>query len=156
MCYAHANKKDLEFGGISFVPSAAYRRRLAMGAMTLVARAFHEEKKPLTCEAMARQLGAPVRVMRNVIAILLGEGLLVELQGDDERFQPARPIGQITLGRIADAMQHAGDRSPLTATMLQKLGVATFVDRWTESEKAIRQVSLLEVTKGQSEAQKKE
>ena len=151
LSYAHANKKDLAFGGISFEPSPEYQERLALGAMTLAARAFHTQSAPLTGEEMALALAAPVRVMREVIDRLIDRGLLSEVTSDTPSFQPAAPLDKITLARIRDAIQQAGDESPHTSERLTEMGVAPYL-KSTDAAAAQREArTLLEVVTSETQ-----
>jgi len=147
LCYAHANKKDLLFGGISFAPSAAYEEQLALGVMTLVARAFTDGRPPLTCEFMSHRLGAPVRVTRRIITTLIRAGLLSELQGDTPAFQPAVPVERITFGRVTDAVRSAGDHSRQTVEFLDRLGVNAALKQRDASQTAIADTPLLDLVR---------
>lgn len=149
--YAYANQKDLEYGGLTFDPSPGYRQRLAVGVMALTGWAFYHEKEPLSTEAMARQLGAPVRVMRDVVDTLVGQRLLSELQGDTTSFQPAIPLEQISLWRIVRAVQESGDESRLTERMLEDLGLTPYLDQLHESERKAGGTTLLDVVKSEPE-----
>jgi len=133
--YAHANQMDLEFGGLVFRPSPAYRQQLALGAMVIAGRAFLGGEPPPSCEDMARRLAAPVRVMREVIAMLVGKGLLSEVRGEQPVFQPAAPLEGITLEQITSTVQEDGDGSPTTIEALRKIGLAGLLDGRSETVK---------------------
>jgi len=145
LSYAHANQRDLEYGGISFAASPAYEEQLAVGAMALVGRAFARGEQSPTCEALARALGAPVRVMRDVLQKLIKGRLLVELQGDVPRLHPALPVERITVGRIVEAVRESGDRSEETAKVLERLGVRELLARRSQAAAEIDAVSLREI-----------
>lgn len=145
LSYAHANKKDLLFGGISFVPSAAYEEQLALGVMTLSAQAFNSSRPPLTCETMARELGAPVRVTRRIITVLIQAGILSELQGDMPAFQPAKPVAHISFRNITDAIRSAGEASQQTTEILNRLGVSTAIKQRDQSQAPIADTPLLDL-----------
>lgn len=145
LSYAHANKKDLLFGGISFVPSAAYEEQLALGVMALSAQAFHSSRPPLTCETMARELGAPVRVTRRIISVLIQAGILSELQGDMPAFQPAKPVARISFRSITDAIRNAGETSPQTTEILDRLGVSAALKQRDQSQAPVTDTPLLDL-----------
>jgi len=143
--YAHANHRELEFGGLIFHPSAAYREHLALGAMLLAGRAFLEEKPPPTCEQMARLLAAPVRAVREVVHTLLAGRLLSEVQGDGPAFQPGVPLEQVTLGRVLQSVRNEGDHSAHTARMLERLGAHQALALREQAEQHLHRVTLLEI-----------
>ena len=145
LSYAHANHSDIEFGGLEFAPSPAYREQLALGAMTLAASAFLKEAPAATCEEMAHRLAAPLRVMRQLLEHLTSARLLVELQGDHARFQPAAPLDQITLGRVLHAVCDRGDQSSQTLKMLERLGVAHLLDQREQATATVHNITLLDL-----------
>jgi membrane protein len=147
LTYADANHTDLQYGGLTFSPSAAYREQLALGAMTIAGRAFAKEEPPPTCEEIAHQLIAPVRVMREVMADLVGARLLTEVHSDEPRFQPAAPLEQITLVRILRATDEKGDESPQTMNALKRLGVAEVLSARAQAEEKAGSTSLREIVK---------
>jgi len=146
--YAHASHGDMQFGGLQFDPSPAYREQLALGAMTISARAFLKESPPPTCEEIAHTLASPLRLMREVLRSLTAEHLLVEVQADRPQFLPAAPLDQITVGRILRAVRDQGDESPDTRVMLERLGVAALLDRQRRSNREFDAIPLLDVAHG--------
>ena len=152
LSYAHANQRDMEYGGLTFNPSPAYREQLAVGAMTIAARAFLQEKPLPTVEAMARQLAAPGRVMRDVVEQLARSKLLVELQEDQSRYQPGVPLEHITLGRLVDSVHQDGDESPRTAKALERLGVAKLLGERAQATEQLRRLTLLDVARAEEQA----
>lgn len=147
LSYAHANQRDLEFGGLTFSPSPAYRAQIALGVMALAGRAFLRNEAPPTCESMAGPLAAPMRVMRTVTGRLTGAGLLAELQGDVARFQPAAPLEQITVGRVLEAINKHGDESPQTLMALERLGVADVFHRQEQAESGLQGMTLADLAR---------
>jgi membrane protein len=151
LSYAYANQKDIQFGGLSFHPSPAFLQQLAVGVMAQSGNAFQHQRDPLSCAEMALAMGAPVRVMRDVVENLIQANLLVEIHGDVPRFQPARPLDGITLGQILATMRDAGDHSPRTEATLEQLGILRRLKEESAAEVAARGVTLLEmVSEGES------
>jgi membrane protein len=143
--YAHANQKEIQFGGLSFKPSVTYLQQLAVGAMVMAGRAFEQQDPPIRSEEIAYRLGAPVRVMRDVVNELIQARLLVEVQEDTPAFQPAAPLEKITLGRILSVMKDAGDRSERTEATLDDMGVLEPLHAERDADLACRQISLLDL-----------
>jgi membrane protein len=123
LSFAHACQNELEFGGLGFRPSHAYREHVALGVMVLSARAFIQEKKAPVCEDMARSLAAPLQTVREIVASLCDSHLLVELRGNDGGYQPGMPPEQITVNRVLRSLHEQGDTSHATMLALERLGV---------------------------------
>lgn len=145
LSYAHANQMDLEFGGLSFHASPAYKEHLALGTMTLAGRSFHDKGTPYTGEALAAKLAAPTRVTREVINDLVAAGLLAELRTERPSYQPAAPLDQITLGRVVAAVRERGDESISTAKALKDLGMADLLTSRRKAAEGFDDVTLAEV-----------
>ena len=145
LSYAHANHRDIEFGGLSFTPSPAYREQIALGVMTLAARSFVHETPPPTCEEMAQRLATPIRLMRKLAGQLTSAGLLVEIQADRPQFHPAAPLDHITVGRVLRAVREQGDDSPQTTRMLEKLGVADLLEQRKQASRSFHNITLAEL-----------
>jgi membrane protein len=125
LSYAHAMHPELEYAGLRFTPSAAYRERLALGVMAVAARAFLDESEPPSGPDFSRELAAPMRVVRDVIADLQGARLLVEMSGGElPRYGPAAPLDQITMERILRAANEQGEAPAGSQQAFQRLGVA--------------------------------
>jgi len=143
--YAHANQRDLEYGGLIFKPSPAYRSQLALGTMTLAAQAFLRGEPPVSSERMAARLAAPMRVLRKVVARLVEVRLLAEVGGEDGGFHPALPPHRITVGDVLAAIEEEGDASDQTSQALGKLGVGEVFRRQEKAENRIRHMTLSEL-----------
>ena len=144
LSYAHANEMDLQFGGLSFRPSAAYKEHLALGAMTVAGGSFQNERPPCTCGDIAARLAAPTRVTREVIDDLVAAGLLATLKGEPPAYQPAVPLDQITLGRVVQAVRERGDESIGTAKALEDLGIARMFAAQKEATEGFDDITLLD------------
>ena len=147
LSYAHANQRDLEYGGLAFAPSPAYREQLALGAMTIAARAFLQEKPAPTVETMARRLAAPGRVMRDVVEQLVQTHLLVELMEDQACYQPGAPLDRITVERLIGSIREAGDSSPRTSKALALLGLGKLLNEASRATEPLRTLTLLDLAR---------
>ena len=143
--YAHANQGALQYGGLIFRPSPAYRCHLALGAMTVASQAFLKGAPPPSSEWMAVRLAAPLRVLRGVIERLVALRLLVEIQGEEGGYHPAGPPGQIRVGEVLAAIEEEGDASDHTLKALAQLGVGEVFRRQEKAENRIRNMTLLEL-----------
>jgi membrane protein len=149
--YAHASQSEFEYGGLMFAPSAAYRSRLALGVMLLAARAFQDEKPGPTVGDCSRALAAPIRTVRNVIADLMNARVLAEVASESmPAYAPAAPLQQITLGRILDAVNEAGETPSHSIRALEKAGVNSLFDESLKGSRDFRQVTIEDALSGKN------
>ena len=97
---------------------------LALGIMTLAARRFHAGNPPAACEELARELRAPLRILRGVIADLCAAGLLIEVQSERPSYQPATSLGNITDSRVIAAIRCRGDAPAASLQAIERLGLS--------------------------------
>lgn len=84
--------------------------KLAKRIMLLLAIRFHRAENPLNAEEIAAHLGAPIKVIREILYDLVKAGYVTEGSHNDdiEFYQPARPLGSITIRNITDAVKSSG------------------------------------------------
>lgn len=124
--YAHAHLREFAYAGIGFQPSAAYREKVALGIMAVAAKRFACEQPPLTADDFSHQLAAPLRIVRETIENLRAEHLLAEMAGDPDApnaYQPAVPLGQISVGRVLRAANQHGDDPAHVLPILERHGM---------------------------------
>lgn len=144
--YAHASQSEFEYGGLVFAPSAAYRSRLAMGIMLMAGRAFQNEEPAPTVADCSRKLAAPVRTVRDVISDLSQAHLLCEISTDGlPAYEPYAPLERITLGRIMDAVNEAGETPALSIKALGAFGVNSIYNDRLKALDTFRATTLLEM-----------
>jgi membrane protein len=148
LSYAHAMHPELEYAGLRFTPSAAYRERLALGVMALTARAFLDEKEPPSSRDFSHELAAPVQVIRSVVADLQEARLLLETtSGELPRYGPAAPLEQITMERILRAANEHGEEHPGSQQAFKRLGVAAALQAREKAETPFLKMTLLDLAK---------
>jgi membrane protein len=103
LAFAHQNLASyrLELRGSSAVP--AEREAIALRAALLVARAFDESAPPETADSLSDRLGAPIRIVREVLGQLEAAGILSR-RGDSaskEAIQLGQPSTRI---RVVDVL----------------------------------------------------
>jgi len=148
LSYAHAMHPELEYAGLRFTPSAAYRERLALGVMAVAAGAFLEEREPPSSGEFSRELAAPVQVIRGVVADLQEARLLLEtISGDVPRYGPAAPLEQITMERILRAANERGEDPAGLQAAFKRLGIAHALQAREKAEAPFRKMTLLDLIK---------
>jgi membrane protein len=115
LAFAHQNLASyrLELRGSSAVP--AEREAIALRAALLIARAFDESAPSETADGLSARLGAPIRIVREVLNQLEAAGI-VSRRGEsaaDEVFQLGQPSSRIRVIDILAALR--GKREPVGA-----------------------------------------
>jgi membrane protein len=112
LAFAHQNLASYrqELRGSSALP--AEREAIALRAALLVARAFDESAPPETADSLASRLGAPIRVVRDVLDQLEAAGILSHRGGSvaEEAFQLGQPSSRIRVMDILAVLR--GKREP--------------------------------------------
>ena len=81
------------------------REFAALRMITEIARRFSLNQPPLAVSAMANQLGIPPRMAGQILQTLAQDRLLVEASGNEGAFLPARPLDQITMKDVIEALR---------------------------------------------------
>lgn len=143
MSYAHATQAELEYGGLRFVPSAAYRERLAVGIMAAAAKSSVAGKPPPSIPDLSREFAAPIQVVRSLVGDLQEARLLTETPGQAlPRYGPAAPLEQITLGCILRVAAERGEEPPGALHAFKRLGIADAFQARDESQAAFLNTTL--------------
>jgi membrane protein len=113
LAFAHQNLASYrqELRGSSAVP--AEREAIGLRAALLVARAFDESAPPETADSLAARLGAPIRIVREVLNQLETAGILSR-RGDsaaEEGVQLGQPSSRIRVMDVLAALR--GKREPV-------------------------------------------
>ncbi len=132
LAFAHQNLASYrrELRGSSTVP--AEREAIALRAALLIARAFDESLPPETADSLASRLGAPIRVVREVLGKLESAGILSR-RGDaaiEEAIQLGQPSSRIRVIDVLNALRgqreavRAGEDADLVERLLADLEAA--------------------------------
>jgi membrane protein len=125
--YAVQNVDSYEFGPLLKTLSPGRKRLLSLYVTHLSVRVFAEGKEPLTAPEIAAQFGIPIAIVRDVIADLLGAGLLSQTQTErqkDAAYQPASDISRYTVAYVLEYLDRAGS-DELPATPSDQLNTLT-------------------------------
>jgi membrane protein len=81
------------------------REFIALRLMTHIARNFLAGERPLSMVELSRQLGVPSQLSHKVLCSLVQSGLLVEVNDNDIRFSPGRPLDRINAYHVLCALR---------------------------------------------------
>ncbi|MGH8369908.1 MAG: Rrf2 family transcriptional regulator, partial [Gammaproteobacteria bacterium] len=85
--------------------------RVALHAMYLLGRNYHDNLLPWSREELARRLYVPTDTIFDVLARLQDAGLVIPISGRINRYVPGRDMGTITLRDIIGAMRRNPTRA---------------------------------------------
>ncbi|MEE2665284.1 MAG: YhjD/YihY/BrkB family envelope integrity protein [Myxococcota bacterium] len=107
--FAHQNLASYRREVQGSPPSAAEREILALCIALEVARAFRDREGLATAEALGEQLGIPVRIAREVLAVLEDEQIVSACspEGREPGYQLGRPAVDIRLADVLAAVRGA-------------------------------------------------
>jgi membrane protein len=113
LAFAHQNLASYrqELRGSSAFP--AEREAIALRAALVVAHSFDESGPPETVESLAARLGAPIRIVREVLGQLEAGGILSRRDASalEEAFQLGQPSSRIRVIDVLAALR--GKREPV-------------------------------------------
>jgi membrane protein len=106
--YAHQNIRT--FRREIHNPSLSHRVKelLALAILLDIAEAFHFRRHPWTPEQLAEDLDIPVRVVRELLAILIETGYLMETAGENPTYLPARELEHIAIRDVLLTLKNYG------------------------------------------------
>ncbi len=123
--FAHQNVDTYEFekdcGNISY----QFNNKISLLVMSLLVRWFRHGKKPLLAEQIAHQLDMPIRLIRSTLHNLVESGMasevLLEDEGKDTGFQPARDTEKLTTVDVLNALAKRGSDDNIPMAHSDKL-----------------------------------
>lgn len=100
--YLRVRKRELRL-------SNHVKEKLALLVMTAIAGNFHRNQPPWTVEALAGQVGTPSEAIDIVIGAIEQQGLIQRTANEPPRYLPARPLENIPIKELLDAVRAADD-----------------------------------------------
>jgi len=113
-CYSSQNISEFSFSNEIARISDDYRWRIILAVMTVTARRYLDEEKPLTPHQISGQYGLPVSLVTDAVSRLLSSGLLMNVVADsgDDAFAvaPAVNPSTLTLGEVIRRVSDNGSK----------------------------------------------
>lgn len=113
--FAVDNEETYEFEADASNASLRLKRLLALRIVQFCAKNFQRGEKPLDAVAIAHQLEAPIRLVREILFEMVGANVLSEVKNDGEsveRYQPAQDLENLTIRRVIDLLDKRGLDDP--------------------------------------------
>jgi DNA-binding IscR family transcriptional regulator len=90
------------------------REFVALRLMTCIGQRFHRGLPPVTIREISVELGIPSKLVQQVMRTLLAAHLVVEVNGAEAGYSPARPLDAINCHHILVAMRATHGQEPAT------------------------------------------
>jgi membrane protein len=111
LCFAYQNFSHYELEAVSLNISNYQKRAVMLMIMRLIVRNFEMGGKPVGAEEIARRLGIPVRLARDILADLSNAQLVSVIHEHEHKerlYQPALDIKRLTVCYILDKLDKKG------------------------------------------------
>ncbi len=113
------------------------REFAALRLMTAIGISFQRGERPPAASALANRLGIPPKLAASLLRSLATAGLLHETTGVDSTFVPGRPLDELSLHSILQAVRTAHGRDLSTAEDSGRIPVAEALDAVRQAEGAV-------------------
>ncbi|HEX3855912.1 MAG TPA: YhjD/YihY/BrkB family envelope integrity protein [Verrucomicrobiae bacterium] len=114
VAYAFQNRKAYLQNKLMENVSHRGREFIALRLMTCVGQRFQNGKPPVTIQEISTELGIPTKLAQQVLQTLLAARLVVETNGGEHAYAPARPLDLINAHHILLAMRAGGGQELLS------------------------------------------
>jgi membrane protein len=114
VAYAFQNRKSYLQEKLVENVNQRGREFIALRLMTCIGQRFQLARPPVTIQEISIELGVPTRLAQQVLQTLLAARLVVETNGGEHAYAPARPLEAINAHHILLAMRAAGGQELLS------------------------------------------
>ncbi|PIQ89672.1 MAG: ribonuclease BN [Candidatus Omnitrophica bacterium CG11_big_fil_rev_8_21_14_0_20_42_13] len=118
--FAHQNVDTYEFEPDCLNVSHSFKNLLALRIVSLLTGNFSKAMPPLSAQEVSRQLGIPIRLVRDIIFELTETGVLATVREEADKvpvYQPASDINLLTIKYVVDKLENRGtDAIPVIRT----------------------------------------
>ncbi|HUZ08181.1 MAG TPA: YhjD/YihY/BrkB family envelope integrity protein, partial [Candidatus Paceibacterota bacterium] len=108
VAYAFQNRKSYLQEKLVENVNQRGREFIALRLMTCIGQRFQLGRPPVTMQEISVELGVPTKLAQQVLQTLLAARLVVETNGGEPAYAPARPLEAINAHHILTAMRGGG------------------------------------------------
>lgn len=94
------------------------KERLALSIMLNIARNFYHDEEALTGKQLANRLRIPSDIIEQVLSALQNQGLISDTNEKTPRYLPAKPLDEMSVVDVLQAIRHANEDQHLNPRML--------------------------------------
>lgn len=114
ICYSSQNVYSYSFTPDSSTVAPAYRRKIIIAIMAVIARRFKDTERPITITEFVRDYKIPSKLLTNTCSQLVRAHLVNVVQIDRRTgltgYSPGRPLAQLTVHEVFSALDAAGEK----------------------------------------------
>lgn len=122
--------------------SPRLREKEGLGLMAVIANQFHQQQTAFNIDQLEDKTGLTTDVLQELLMIFEQAGLLVELTGEEQRYQPAQDIAEIKVSTIIECLRRADEQEELDA----KTKVSHHVQQVIHNLDQVRDETLADMT----------
>ena len=134
--------KLVRFAGQDYRLSPRLREKEGLWLMTIIAKQFYLQKPALSIQELEQQTGLAGDLTQDLLTILERAKLIVELEGELSRYQPAQDITKIKVITILNALRAAEEANITVATH----PVGTVVERLMQKLSDVQSSTLADLS----------
>lgn len=124
VAYVYQNRKAYLQERVAGRVHQQAREFAALRLMTRIARRFEQCQPPSTATRLSEELGIPPHLAKELLRVLNQSDLLIETRGAEASYLPSRPLDQISVRDVLQALR-CGSGSDLTTTADSERGVVS-------------------------------
>lgn len=114
ICYSSQNVYSYSFTPDAATVAPAYRRKIIIAIMAVIARRFKDTERPITVTEFVKGYKIPSKLLTDTCSQLIKGGLVNVVEIDRESgltgYAPARPLVQLTVHEVFNALDEAGEK----------------------------------------------
>ena len=149
LSFATQNVDTYEFEPDANLASPAFRKLLALRIVNLVVEQFSIGQKPLDEDAIAHELGIPIRLLRYLLHDLSEAGVITSVRLAREKvfaYQPAFDPEAMTIATVLDSLENTGTdnlpvlRSPELDQIRRSMEIFSEENRASEANRLLKEI----------------
>lgn len=141
--------KRVSYGGEQYELSPRLREKVGMNLMASIAKRFYGQKTALTVNELEAETTLTNSILQDLLGKLEQGGLLVELQGDEPRYQPAQDIANIKVSEVLTCLRTAEEAQSMGGEIDIAHNVNTLLDELEQVQQStLKDINLRELIAG--------
>lgn len=112
LSYTNQNLEEFAYQKGAKSMSHRYKLMLSLILMSKICKRFESGGRPYKATELKKETGIPLSIVRDLLYEMTKANLLTEINSvehtSESRFQPSRPINQLTVGHVVDNLESTG------------------------------------------------
>lgn len=112
LSYTNQNLEEFAYQKGAKSMSHRYKLMLSLILMSKICKRFDSGGRPYKATELKKETGIPLSIVRDLLYEMTKANLLTEINSvehtSESRFQPSRPINQLTVGHVVDNLESTG------------------------------------------------